>query len=398
MLTSDRGPSVALWGALIWLTTGTAAAAELVEIPGATSAIEVHGFVSQGAIKTTANNFLAKSERGSVDFTEVGLNFTSQLTDRLRVGVQLFSRHLGSVGNYNIKADWFYLDYRWRDWLGLRAGRVKLPFGLYNDTSDIDSARVPVLLPQAVYPMSNRDFLLAQTGFELYGYVNLHGAGALDYRLYGGTIFLDLPAQPPAVIRFTSLEAPYVVGGRLMWELPVEGLRIGGSVQALRLDLNLTAMLGMPPMTMTVTDTAKVPALLWISSVEYVGPNLLLAAEYSHWRVELESATQIVGPNALSVSERLYGMGSYRVRNWLQPGVYYSLLTQHIEVRSGVAATQHDAAATLRFDVNAHWMVKLEGHLMYGTAGLDGPLNNTTDKATLQRTWGLFLLKTTAYF
>ena len=47
-------------------------------------------------------------------------------------------------GDYvlNSWADWFDLDYRWKDWLGLRAGRVKLPYGLYNDTSDIDAARV----------------------------------------------------------------------------------------------------------------------------------------------------------------------------------------------------------------------------------------------------------------
>ena len=29
---------------------------------------------------------------------------------------------------------------------------------------------------------------------------------------------------------------------------------------------------------------------------------------------------------------------------------------------------QHDVAATLRFDINSHWLVKLEGHYMTGTA------------------------------
>src|SRR2546430_2274194 len=63
------------------------AAAEEEEEP---SDLQVHGFVSQGFIKTTKNNYLASTARaqGSVDFTEVGINFTKPLGDRLRVGIQ----------------------------------------------------------------------------------------------------------------------------------------------------------------------------------------------------------------------------------------------------------------------------------------------------------------------
>ena len=112
----------------------------------------------------------AKSQRGSFDFNEVGINFTKSLGERLRFGIQFFARDVGPVGNDTPRVDWFFLDYRFTDWLGVRAGRLKVPFGLYNEVNDVDSARVPVLLPQAVYPILNRDLLLAQTGFELYGY------------------------------------------------------------------------------------------------------------------------------------------------------------------------------------------------------------------------------------
>src|SRR5262249_16875206 len=158
--------------------------------PATPLTLQIHGFVGQGALKSTDNNYLADSKRGSLEFSDIGINFTGQLTERLRVGMQLFARKLGSVGNFDAKTDWFYLDYDWREWMGSRAGWVKLPFGLYNDTSDIDSARVFVLLPGSIYPVNNRDVLLAQTGFELYGYAGLNGAGGLDYRLYAGTIFV----------------------------------------------------------------------------------------------------------------------------------------------------------------------------------------------------------------
>src|SRR5687768_9494733 len=93
--------------------------------------VEVHGFVSPGFILTTGNNYLAKSKRGSFEFSEVGVNLTVPITDRLRTGVQLFARDLGPIGNYAPRADWYYLDYRLADWFGIRAGRVKIPFGLY---------------------------------------------------------------------------------------------------------------------------------------------------------------------------------------------------------------------------------------------------------------------------
>src|SRR3989475_517531 len=176
-------------------TVRPAGAAEL-ELPGLLAPLQIHGFVSQGFLLTSDNNYLANSSRGSFEFSEVGVNITLPATDRLTLGVQVFTRKLGPIGDYRGSLDWYYLDYHWRDWLGFRAGRVKLPFGLYNDSSDIDSARTAVLLPQSIYPAQNRDFLLAQTGAEIYGYTGLGSGGALDYRLYAGTIFLDVRPQP----------------------------------------------------------------------------------------------------------------------------------------------------------------------------------------------------------
>ena len=133
------------------------------------NAIQIHGFVSQGGLLTTDNNYLAHTEHGSLEFTEVGLNFTKPIDDRLSVGAQLFARDLGPDGNYSAKFDWLQIDYHWQDWLGFRAGRVKIPYGFYNDTADIDAAQPVALLPQSIYPETNRNFLLAQTGVEAYG-------------------------------------------------------------------------------------------------------------------------------------------------------------------------------------------------------------------------------------
>jgi hypothetical protein len=393
-MTHQRGRTSArlLLAALaaIVLAQRPAAAAEL-SLLGQLPSLDVHGFISQGFLLTSANDYLADSSRGSFEFTEAGVNFTLPATDRLTLGVQIFSRKLGPIGDFRATLDWYYLDYHWRDWLGIRAGRVKLPFGLYNDISDIDSARTAVLLPQSIYPAQNRDFLLAQTGVEAYGYTRLGSLGGLDYRLYAGTIFLDVRPQPNSPFTVVDLNVPYVAGGRVQW-LPIDGLRLGGSLQFLRLETDLL------PASASGTVAVKIPATLWVASAEYAVHDLLFAAEYSRWLVKAESSNPSVFPESSTTSERAYVLASYRVNPWLQAGTYYSRLVPDVDRRTFPAGVQHDFALTLRFDVNRYWLIKAEGHYLRGTAGLSSSLNGNQLLGALTPNWALFAVKTTAYF
>jgi len=377
--------------ALALLAQRPAAAAGLA-LPGQVAELQVPGFISQGFLLTSANDYLARSSKGSFEFTELGLNFTLPATDRLTLGLQIFSHALGPIGDYRATLDWYSLDYHWRDWLGIRAGRVKVPFGLYNDSSDIDSARTSILLPQSIYPASNRDFLLAQTGGEVYGFKDLGVAGGLDYRLYGGTIFLDVKQQAGSPFSVVDLNVPFVAGGRMLWLPPVEGLRLGGSLQFLRLETHLL------PASSSSSVAVNIPAMLWVASVEYIVRDLLFAAEYSRWRVRAESSNPAMFPETLTFSERAYALTSYRLNSWLQAGAYYSLLFPNVSQRGGPQGRQLDAALTLRFDVNSFWLIKLEGHYMHGTAGLSSSLNGNRPLSTLTPDWALFTVKTTAFF
>jgi hypothetical protein len=357
-------------------------------------AVELHGFASQGFMFSLGNDYLAdRTTKGSFEFSEIGINFTTELTDSLRMGVQLFAQDLGPTGNYDVKADWFYIDYRWRDWLGLRAGRLKIAYGLHNEIQDIDSARVPVLLPQSVYPLQGREILFAQTGAELYGFLRSPSLGALDYRAFGGTIFLDRNSlTPPGAAFDLDFKVPYVVGGRILWETPLEGLRVGGSVEAVRLDT--TAFVpGIAPIEI------ENHSLLWVGSAEYSVGDLVLTAEYSRWSANQSSNNPVLSPPIDNTSERGYAMATYRVTPWFQPGAYYSALFPDVHHREGRENRQHDVAGTLRFDVNSHWLVKVEGHYMAGPAGLLNPLRiNPPDITKADRYWAAFFAKTTAHF
>lgn len=353
--------------------------------------VEIHGFASLGFLLTTGNDYLTSSTKnGSFELSEIGINLTKVLTDELRFGVQIFAQDLGPRGDWTPRVDWFYLDYRWTDWLGFRAGRLKIPYGLHNEISDVDAARVPVLLPQSVYPLQTREFLFAQTGVELYGFARSDVLGAIDYRLFGGTIFIDpLTITPVGSPVELDIDVPYVVGGRLTWETPLEGLRIAGSFQALGLDV----LAHVPGLMMPVVVENR--SYLTAGSIEYTLADLVLTAEYARWHTFQETTP---GGVLESDSDRAYGMAHYRFAPWIQAGAYYSIFLPQDEERMGPARYQHDVAATLRFDVSPFWLIKLEGHFMSGTAGLDSPLRVGVQTGDVAEHWGVFIAKTTAYF
>jgi hypothetical protein len=376
------------------------------------STLQIHGFASEGGFASTANDYIGHSSRGSLELFEAGINFSTQLSDRLRVGVQLFSQDEGTTNDATPRLDWAYLDYRVRSWLGLRAGRVKIPFGLYNDYIDIDAARVQILLPQSLYPITNRSVLTAQTGFLMYGNISLPAGAALDYQAYAGVLSAPLPgAQDANANRVYAFDSKYVVGGDVFLHPPIEGLRIGASVLRASLDqyFNLAAStravliaVGLAPPSFDGNLIFSLrPANLWVTSAEYTRGDWLVAAEYSHWFARTP-VTPAVLPTTTTDSERFYAMATYHIFDWLAAGAYYAVLNADVRDRSGTDkmkfaqpfyAWKRDAAASLRFDVNDHWLWKLEAHFIDGAADLDMTLNPTP-----RRYWGMFLARTTVTF
>ena len=43
--------------------------------------INIHGFISQGYLKSSDNNYQGNTEDGTFEFNEIGLTFSTELTD-----------------------------------------------------------------------------------------------------------------------------------------------------------------------------------------------------------------------------------------------------------------------------------------------------------------------------
>lgn len=349
--------------------------------------LQIHAFVSQSAMISSGNNYLAFTKGGTLELWEAGINLRKELSERLSVGAQLFAFDLGPHGDYRARFDWALLDFRWQDWLGVRAGRVKLPIGLYNEIIDVDAARPNALLPSSVYPLTNRQITLAHTGVELYGFRALGKAGALEYRAYAGSLDIGIDV----VESITTIH-----GARVMWELPVDGLRVGGSALEARLHAEATV----PPATPEEPPSragADFRVRWWLASLEYVIDDLLVAFEYGRQHNRIE-ATGVEPQRFTSITEVGYLLAAYRLERWVQVAGYYSMAYPDLTKRIGREARQVDAALTLRFDLNPHWIVKLEGHAVRGTAQLEPALNDDLPRSSLVNRWYFGLLKTTVYF
>jgi len=374
--------------------------------------LQIHGFASEGGFVSTANDYIGDSSQGDLHFFEAGLNVSTEVADRLRVGLQLFGRAEGRFHDLPPRLDWAYLDYRWQSWLGLRAGIIKMPFGLYNEYADIDAARLSILQPQAVYPLQDRSALLAQTGFSLYGEARLGGGGSLEYQAWLGT--LDVPSNALNVNGATldSVDTHYVTGAQVFWHPKLEGLRIGATYLRASLDFNLTlspanimavVAAGLEPPTydgkLVISQT---PTTLIIGSAEYLLGDWTFAAEYSRWLTHQSSTLSALLPDFDRDNERFYVLAARRLSERFETGGYYSVYEVDANDRAGhdhaafpirSNAFQRDLAATLRFDVNPAWLWKVEAHFIDGTADLE-PVQNPSPT----RYWGLFLLKTTVTF
>jgi hypothetical protein len=235
--------------------------------------VQVHSFGSQGFVTSSNNNYLTMdSKDGSFAFTDVGANISMPVTDKFRVGAQFYTRNVGNLGNWGPTLDWVMGDYKFKDWLGVRAGKVKTVLGLYNDTQDMEFLHTWALVPQATYPLDTRGDTIAHLGADIYGNIALKRLGSFSYTLYGGhrpsdpkggyVYSLDAPqngsssnAAIPSNRSVDSYGGP-VYGSDLRWTTPVKGVVAG--VSLLKQDITTDGLYKAKRLTRSSTSASPI--------------------------------------------------------------------------------------------------------------------------------------------
>jgi hypothetical protein len=366
--------------------------------------IDFHGFASQGFLYSGDYNYLANDTRnGSFQFSEVGVNLSMNPFPNTRIAVQGFDFDVGNVGQYDPFLDYALVEYTINDEVGIRAGRIRRPGGIYNSIQDIDVARTYVLLPQGIYDARWRDWSAGLDGGELFGSIPLGKAGSLSYETYAGIVNMSDNGGVARYIESTgatleNIDSSPAFGSQLWYNTPLEGLRIGASFAYMaNLTYDVTVPV-MPGLMVPMESVANAPLQQY--SAEYVWKNWTFQAEYYTYDLTGYNYSPAFGNHPQPMEnnpQSWYAAVSHRFNKYFEVGTYYTQCRINSTITKQFPSDdyQNDAALSFRFDPTDWWTFKIEGHYIEGTGLLRDSVNNPVRS---DDGWFMLALKTTFSF
>ena len=330
--------------------------------------LQVHGAVQQGFAVTDTNNFLTMdTAEGSAAMTDAAVNVTSSLTQKLRVGGQLYVSNMGQLGNGRLQLDWAYADYRFATALGVRGGKMKTALGLFNDTQDMEFLYTWALLPQGTYPLDFRVATIAHVGGDVYGTADLGRAGSIAYTAYGGIIQDDPEGGYRYGVESLGIDVLSVHNTRTggldaRWATPVNGLMTGYSFSAASLKVDVIVQPYGIPLSTTTTPWHRHAVY-----ADYQRSGLRLSSEWRRERRDTTGNPANILPPSMMKGDAAFVAASYRPIDMVEVGSYYSYYVADLSVPSSDPTNHiYDKVVSGRLDLNRFWHVKVEGHFMDG--------------------------------
>jgi hypothetical protein len=336
--------------------------------------VQVHSFASQGFMYSNDNNYMTmNTSQGSFAMTDGGVNVSTSLTDKFRVGAQAYDHNVGVMGKGRITLDWAYGDYKLKSWFGIRAGKVKTVFGLYNDTQDIGSLHTWALLPQSAYPIDLRASTIAHVGGDIYGTIDFHKLGDLSYTVYAGSRPDDptggytygLKALGAYLNGVTGTQA----GADLRWNNLIKDVTFGASFMDSPMDTTGTMQMSPLPKSPGTIQADDYHTAYYVS---YKSGSLTVDAEYriekiwSTMKISIMPTMVVSSPYNTDACGS-YGAVAYRISKRLELGTYRSwFYPTWTENRSLPSSHITDQVVTARVDLAKFWDLKIEGHFMDG--------------------------------
>jgi hypothetical protein len=193
--------------------------------------VDLHGFGTWAYGNTNANTYLSGVPDGYYGDISFLLNVSATVSERLRIVSQLGAQ--GTETEAELDLDSAFAEWKFSDRIKLRAGKVNQPFGLSTEVFDVGTLRPFLELPQAVYgPIGLTSESYEGVGFT--GTVPLN-SWTLSYDLYGGALVFGEFVGPERFLEGEPLQdheheiTRNVIGGRLVFDTPLAGLRIGAS-------------------------------------------------------------------------------------------------------------------------------------------------------------------------
>jgi len=373
--------------------------------------LKFQGFASQAFIATSDNNVFGKTDQGGgFGFTEVGLNALFRPTPRLQLSAQMLSRRAGEGSNGGEpRLDFGFVDYllysHETHQFGIRVGRLKNPFGFYNDTRDVAFTRPSILLPQSIYFDRTRNLGLSADSVQLYGETSHPTIGNFSVQ-FGVTRPLVKDRETEFAIFNKSQsgdlspEASFI--GRGIYE--THDARFRFAISGIWLNTHFDPG---PGDKFTQGSFSFSPIYL---SAQYNAEKWNLTAEYALRRLDFRNFGNPFYDELLNntTGESFYVQGVYRFHPKWDAFLRYDVLfadrndrngkkyVQWFQDRNSPAPPAHtrfarDLTVGLRWNITPQIMARFEYHHINGT-GWISKLDNL-DTASTVKEWDLFAVQ-----
>lgn len=367
---------------------------------------QIHGFLGQSLLQSTANNFFGNTDsRVSHELQEFGINGSYRINGEWLVSGQLLSRHAGESDKGNPQVDYLFTSYtpfqNDDQSVSILLGKTKIPYGLYNDVRDTPGARPSIVLPQSIYLDRLRDAYQSGIGGQVIGEQTFEDGGYVTAQYIAFKLQADgknptqglLGTRPQG-----NLSGQSSWTSQLMYHSAGDKVRLGLTRAAIRLDYATgqgDTVYGLQP--------GKVEFAPWIFSALWQEERWSLAAEYLKRTMRYtEFGANRVVPNRDVPGQSYYLQGTWRFTPKLEGLVRYDVYYMNSDDKSGEATAAltkmpswtyyaKDWTVGLRYRFQPGWHVSGEIHSVDG-AGWLAPAD-TPNPATTSRHWNLFLLQ-----
>jgi predicted porin len=323
------------------------------------SRVILHGFGEWAYVRTDGNKYLDGTEHGDYDTVGLGLNATAPINDNLTITGQ-FAVRMREEGQPGAELDYAFAQWKFSDNLKVRIGRSKHPFGIYTEIFDIGTLRPFFHLPLSIYGPSE---IAAQSydGVGLTGTRQTSGSTSIDYDVYVGEISFAGNQRVETDGQTSGTEQVRdVVGGRIRFQTPVDGLSVGGSAY--------TGILEHEGEEADEQGHARHRGLG--VHADYAVAPLTLRAEIGTHRETREGETRA-----------FYLEGAYRLREKWELAARYDRFD--VETDDGDETEDHrDLALGVNYWFNPNFVLKLSLHQVKGFAVAVAEDSSSGDKTT----------------
>jgi hypothetical protein len=308
--------------------------------------LSLHGFLTQAYGDATDAPLFGIPEDGTADLRSAALQARFSFTRDAQAVVQVSHRRLGQSlmadMENTVELDWLYYAHRFGG-AQVRAGRIPMPRGLFNETREVG-----VILPfyrasKAFYSEGVRT-----VDGALIGYQRPLGDWGIETSAFYGSFEIRTQFVDATGLAVTRSDWEHALGGQLIVNTPVPGLRAGATLQRAE------------------AKASDATNRIWTASVDGTFDRSFARAEYQLYHQ----------PQAIDY-EAYYLQGGFNVVGglWVNTQLEWNNNTYLMPGMNGhqVAAIR-DYALGLSYRWSPQLVLKVEGHDFKGYE-LDRPVN-----------------------